>query len=138
MRPPTWQHLPSFSEQPRKTELLLFLLTWIVGGISVINDHLSPPRDHPHHGVPMLGGATSPSFLCHHHQHSHPHFLNLAICMCKACTPHYTFFCQVQCSLVILFFTIIVVHNCTIFLCSLDVRNICRGPNVKEKDHLDG
>ena len=34
-----------------------------------------------------------------------------------------------------------VVHNCTIFLCSLDVRNIdgqCRGPNVKEKDHLDG
>ena len=34
----------------------------------------------------------------------------------------------------------IVVHNCTIFLCSLDVRNIddqCRGPNVKEKDHLD-
>ena len=56
----------------------------------------------------MLGGATSPSFLCHHHQHSHPHFLNLAICMCKACTPHYTFFCQVQCSLVILFFTIIV------------------------------
>ena len=33
------------------------------------------------------------------------------------------------------------VHNCTIFLCSLDVRNIddqCRGPNVKEKDHLDG
>ena len=33
------------------------------------------------------------------------------------------------------------VHNCTIFLCSLDVINIddqCRGPNVKEKDHLDG
>ena len=33
------------------------------------------------------------------------------------------------------------VHNCTIFLCSLDVRNIddqCRGPNVKEKDHLVG
>ena len=33
------------------------------------------------------------------------------------------------------------VHNCTIFLCSLDVRNIddqCRGPNIKEKDHLDG
>ena len=32
------------------------------------------------------------------------------------------------------------VHNCTIFFCSLDVRNIddqCRGPNVKEKDHLD-
>ena len=34
-----------------------------------------------------------------------------------------------------------VVHNCTIFLCSLDVRNIddqCRGPNIKEKDHIAG
>ena len=40
-----------------------------------------------------------------------------------------------------------VVHNCTIFLCSLDVRNIdvdididdqCRGPSVKEIDHLVG
>ena len=36
------------------------------------------------------------------------------------------------------------VHNCTIFLCSLDVRNIddisdqCRGPSIKEKDHLVG
>ena len=31
--------------------------------------------------------------------------------------------------------------NCTIFLCSLDVRNIddqCRGPSIKEKDHLVG
>ena len=37
--------------------------------------------------------------------------------------------------------TVQLVHNCTIFLCSLDVINIddqCRGPNVKEKDHLDG
>ena len=31
------------------------------------------------------------------------------------------------------------VHNCTIFLCSLDVRNDqCRGPSIKEKDHLVG
>ena len=33
------------------------------------------------------------------------------------------------------------VHNCTIFLGSLDVRNIddqCRGPSRKEKDHLVG
>ena len=31
------------------------------------------------------------------------------------------------------------VHNCTIFPGSLDVRNIddqCRGPSTKEKDHL--
>ena len=27
LRPPTWQHWPSFSDQPRKTELLLFLST---------------------------------------------------------------------------------------------------------------
>ena len=35
----------------------------------------------------------------------------------------------------------VLVHNCTIFLCSLDVRNIddqCRGPSIKEKDHLVG
>ena len=35
-----------------------------------------------------------------------------------------------------------VVHNCTIFLCSLDVKYIyddqCRGPSIKEKDHLVG
>ena len=34
-----------------------------------------------------------------------------------------------------------VIHNCTIFLCSLDVRNIddqCRGPNIKEKIILLG
>ena len=33
------------------------------------------------------------------------------------------------------------VHNCTIFLCALDVRNIddqCRGPSIKERDHLAG
>ena len=33
------------------------------------------------------------------------------------------------------------VHNCTIFLLPLDVRNIddqCRGPSIKEKDHLVG
>ena len=31
------------------------------------------------------------------------------------------------------------VHNCTIFFCSLDVRNDqCRGPSIKEKDHLAG
>ena len=32
-------------------------------------------------------------------------------------------------------------HNCTIFLCSLDVGNIddqCRVPSIKEKDHLAG
>ena len=35
----------------------------------------------------------------------------------------------------------IVEHNCTLFLCSLDVRNIgdqCRVPSIKEKDHLAG
>ena len=34
-----------------------------------------------------------------------------------------------------------IVHNCTIFLCSLDVRDIddqCRGPSTKEKGHLAG
>ena len=34
-----------------------------------------------------------------------------------------------------------VVHNCTIFLLPLDVRNIddqCKGPSIKEKDHLVG
>ena len=34
-----------------------------------------------------------------------------------------------------------VVHNCTTFLCSLDVGNIddqCRGPIIKEKDHRAG
>ena len=34
-----------------------------------------------------------------------------------------------------------VVHNFTIFLCSLDVRNIddqSRGPSIKEKDDLVG
>ena len=32
------------------------------------------------------------------------------------------------------------VHNCNIFLCSLDVRNYdqCGGPNIKEKGHLEG
>ena len=33
------------------------------------------------------------------------------------------------------------VHNCTIFLCSLDVGNIddqCRCPTIKEKDHRAG
>ena len=33
----------------------------------------------------------------------------------------------------------IVEHNCTLFLCSLDVGNIgdqCRGASIKEKDHL--
>ena len=31
------------------------------------------------------------------------------------------------------------VHNCTLFLCSLDVENEqCRGPSIKEKDHLIG
>ena len=33
------------------------------------------------------------------------------------------------------------VHNCTIFFCSVDARNIddrCRGPSIKEKDHLVG
>ena len=31
------------------------------------------------------------------------------------------------------------VRNCTIFLCSLDVRNDqCRGPSIKEKDHPVG
>ena len=33
------------------------------------------------------------------------------------------------------------VHNCTIFLLPLDVRNIddqCRGPSIREKDHLVG
>ena len=31
------------------------------------------------------------------------------------------------------------VHNCTIFLCSLDVRNDqCRGPSIKERHHLVG
>ena len=32
-------------------------------------------------------------------------------------------------------------HNCTIFLCSLDDGNKddqCRGPSIKEKDHLVG
>ena len=31
--------------------------------------------------------------------------------------------------------------NCTIFFCSLDIGNIddqCRGPSIKEKDHLVG
>ena len=35
----------------------------------------------------------------------------------------------------------VLVHNCTLFLCSLDVGNIddqCRGPSKKEKDHLAG
>ena len=35
----------------------------------------------------------------------------------------------------------IVEHNCTLFLCSLDVRNIgdqCRVPSIREKDHLAG
>ena len=30
-----------------------------------------------------------------------------------------------------------IVHSCTIFLCYLD-GDQCRGPSVKEKDHLDG
>ena len=33
------------------------------------------------------------------------------------------------------------IHNCTIFLCSLDVGNIddqFRGPSIKEEDHLVG
>ena len=33
------------------------------------------------------------------------------------------------------------VHYCSIYLCSLDVGNIdnqCRGPSIKEKDHLAG
>ena len=33
------------------------------------------------------------------------------------------------------------VHNCTIFLCHVDVGNIddqCRCPGIKEKDHLAG
>ena len=35
----------------------------------------------------------------------------------------------------------IIVQNCTIFLCSLDVGHIddqCRGPSIKGKDHLAG
>ena len=35
----------------------------------------------------------------------------------------------------------VLVHNCTIFLCSLDVGSIddqCRAPSIKEKDHLVG
>ena len=38
-------------------------------------------------------------------------------------------------------FCILLANNCTILLCSLDVGNIddqCRGPSVKEKDHLAG
>ena len=33
------------------------------------------------------------------------------------------------------------VYICTVYMCSLDVGNIddqCRGPSVKEKDHLAG
>ena len=38
-------------------------------------------------------------------------------------------------------FCMLLANSCTIFLCSLDVRNTddqCRGPSVKEKDHLAG
>ena len=52
--------------------------------------------------------------------------------------------CQIQVTSLNVSFVLsypVLVHNCTLFLCSLDVGNIddqCRGPSKKEKDHLAG